>query len=171
MSTETWSALAEFGMVFVTAVYTVATIFIWKATRDNTEATRQVLEAAHRPYVSVSVKVAGEGHKGYQITTTLVNTGNVPARSVRVVTLVTPGDPPTTQYASAETELVLFKGISQPISRPLRDHELPFAHATSNYRAYCYVTYKGMTEQEYSSEASYSCDGLNGITMVAGRFT
>lgn len=34
-------------------IYAIVTGLIWHATWQNTKATRQILEAAHRPYVAV----------------------------------------------------------------------------------------------------------------------
>src|SRR5690348_935053 len=68
---------------FATVVYVIVTIGILRATNENTQVTRYIFEAAHRPYVFVKSITFGPLRRDPRIRAVLFefsNAGSLPAR-------------------------------------------------------------------------------------------
>jgi hypothetical protein len=76
----------------VALLYTILTGFIWYATWQNTRATKNILEAAQRPYLAVrDVRlVRPECFGGAEkIAVTIANVGSIPSREVDISLKIT----------------------------------------------------------------------------------
>src|SRR4051812_2279799 len=81
-----WSdppVITSIVLAAITFFYLIATLLIWHATWQNTKATRQVLEASHRPYVGVAdMRLAVDDLTGdLLLLAKVANVGSVPART------------------------------------------------------------------------------------------
>ena len=82
-----------------TVAYSVLTYLILRATAANTRVTKQIFEAAHRPYLGISNvdTELSQSQRQLKFTCTLKNFGSTPAHNIEVVRheVIIPNVPPS----------------------------------------------------------------------------
>jgi hypothetical protein len=152
----------------VTLLYTLLTGLIWHATWQNTKATREVLEASHRPYVGiVNVNLGGQIGET-NVIVSVSNVGSVPSRDVEMNMELCAG-PNKRSIRGFENSIVLFTGQTFSASLTLTDEELPYQG--TGFHIEVTVRYKGVTDKEYTTRCTYTYrDPLEAFVISAGRF-
>jgi hypothetical protein len=65
----------------VTALYTLLTVLLWRATKRQAELTRDIFEATHRPHLSIEPRLLHPAHPGFiRLEMNLRNHGSIPAQ-------------------------------------------------------------------------------------------
>jgi hypothetical protein len=144
--------------VAIAFLYTVVTIFIWHATWQNTKATREVLQAEHRPYVGiVQVEVRSESLMSSYVDVTIKNVGSVPSRRIEIDVRI--GAPGTTREAFPIIDrepIALFPDQPFTIVVSLSPEEMVFLHRNKDLKALIAIRYEGATEKKYTTNGTYA---------------
>lgn len=155
----------------VIAISTVASVgvslLLWNVTRGYTQVTREIFEAAHRPYIGL-LDLSGDGGQSGNEPVRLGfgakyrNSGSVPGNNVTVRwQLATKSGAEVKFYAPDEKPTVLLPGDEQSTSIWLDlEDELNKAWLDSDLelQVLLVVTYQGVTGSEYShrQEGTYT---------------
>lgn len=146
----------------VIAVSTVASVgvsfLLWNVTRGYTQVTRDIFEAAHRPYIAL-LDLSGDGMQTGDYPVRLVfgakyrNSGSVPANNVTVkwnlttksgagVKFEPPDEKPTVLLPSDEESTSIWLDLEAEFNKAWLDSELEL-------QVSLVVTYRGVTGKEY----------------------
>jgi hypothetical protein len=138
-----------------TVIYVAFTAAILKASRDNTKATRDIFEAAYRPYVSIASVTFGRAKSAAAeagIMFEFRNCGTVPAMDFRYdITVAKDGKIVPTSF-EAVSVLTLFPG------EPFLVWYFPGREELANLEALGFsikASYRGVTNQRHGYEGHY----------------
>jgi hypothetical protein len=155
----------------VTLLYTVLTGLIWYATWQNTKATREVLEASHRPYVGVihaelTGKVMGVPPT---VAISIANAGTIPSRQVKVDFDIRTASG-SRRVSASDNFIALFPGRPVPATFQMSESEFPQC-LQAGFEVVVEVHYKGVTDREYTTRCTFSYTGVHeGFALSAGDF-
>ena len=158
----------------VIAVSTVASLgvsfLLWNVTRGYTQVTRDIFEAAHRPYIAL-LDLSGDGMQSGNYPVRLVfgakyrNSGSVPGNNVTVTWHLTtksgagvkfepPDEKPTVLLPSDEESTSIWLDLEAELNKAWLDSELEL-------RVSLVITYRGVTGKEYGhrQEGTYTPHG------------
>ncbi len=143
-----------------TVVYTVVTAFIWYTTRQNTIATRQVLEASHRPYVGVTLVHVEEMLSSYaDLCATIQNVGTVPSRNVEIELQISfDGSPKKT---STLKNVALLPNQAHVLCCGIGAEEVKFLNSPHKAEAAVEIRYQGMTDKQYRTKTRSTYTGVS----------
>jgi hypothetical protein len=165
-------------LVFLTAVLTVSTIvyvivtgLIWRATRENARATREIIEASHRPYLGIANVRIVHGqllHSALEIV--IQNVGSVPSCGVEVDVKIAPDGKVSRAFAgSSRPPLVLIPGQSFSLMHDLTQEEDKYLQPPKKFEARMKIRYCGGTDKQYTTSGTYARKGIDGFVMVTGQ--
>ena len=154
--------------------YTILTLLIWRATWQNTRATREIIEANQRPYLGITgIEIVKPQYQmgGVKVATTIANVGTVPSRRVKTDITITYPDGKTDRTNEGAPRLVsLFQGQKSATLITLPPERLPLL-STGGFEVSVTVRYQGMTEKQYATRGAYKYTGpLNGFVVTSGHF-
>lgn len=157
--------------VVTTVLYTVLTALIWYAAKQNTQATRDILEAAYRPYVDITrvrLERADTLSSGKNLAIIAKNVGSVPARSVQIDFEVHITGRPPIRESNAETGYVALFPNRIFRSRTM----LPPQESLSRAEVIVTAHYQGVTSKKYRTTTTYTKDegDLNIFVLTAAYF-
>lgn len=158
--------------VAITAVYTLLTALIWNATHKNTQATLQILEAQHRPYLGiVGVELRNDNLMESGISASIKNVGSVPSRRIEVDLEIRLPDGGTRTITHGDRpQFVLFPGNAVHPSIDLTDGEMQYINSDSGLEVAVTVRYQGMSDKQYTTYSSYGYGVLRGFNLTGGTF-
>jgi hypothetical protein len=173
-----WSdppVITSIVLAAITFFYLIATLLIWHATWQNTKATRQVLEASHRPYVGVAdMRLAVDDLTGdLLLLAKVANVGSVPARHVEVeLQLQTQGTTINRQRnASGESgQVALLPGQNFTLRIIVPPEHHPDLNPSSECRTLISIQYSGMSDKKYRTKNTYTYSGNVDFVIASGRF-
>jgi hypothetical protein len=143
----------------VLAICAIANVLIaflmWKTTRAYTKITRQMFLASQRPYIGISTYAHNFSSSGSMIylETKLQNFGNTPAKNVDVITEVFVDGILIIFKNSKVENQTIFPQKSHPICMIADDMTMFLAikNGESHLKLHTHITYKGITDQIYST--------------------
>jgi hypothetical protein len=128
----------------VIAVSTVASVgvsfLLWNVTRGYTQVTRDIFEAAHRPYIAL-LDLSGDG----------VQSGNYPVRLVFGAKFNPPNEKSTVLLPGDEESTSIWLDLEPELNKAWLDSELEL-------QVSLVVTYRGVTGKKYDhrQEGTYA---------------
>jgi hypothetical protein len=159
--------------ISITTVYTILTALIWHATHRNTEATREILEAQHRPYVGIlGAELESETIGDVRIKATVSNVSSIPSRGIEIDFEVRlSGEIHESNLHGDRAQIILFPGGSIYPSLPFSKEMMPYISSDSGLEIAITVRYQGMTNKKYTTYSSYSY-GIEQqrFSLTAGTF-
>lgn len=167
--------LATIG-ILITFAYTVLTWLIWDASRKNTQATREVLEAAHRPYIGIAglaIQDAFDEDNEIRLVVSITNVGTVPARGIEIdVEINLSGKVSRRMGTSERPYIALFPGQTFGGKPALSREEVAFiAQSGCGLTVNVTVSYQGIGDKKYATYGGYEYDGkLQSFTVCSGNF-
>jgi hypothetical protein len=164
--------LAAAGVI-VAVLYTVVTGFIWHATWQNTKITQMMLEAAHRPYISIAeFQFAGRHMGDTRLGFVISNVGSVPAGRIKVDLEIQTPDSVRKLPRGTSATLALFPGRAYPIAVELSGEESKYMNSVSGeLRVNVVVEYQGVYKKQYRTRCSAAHHGADdGFVLVASDF-
>lgn len=158
------TAIAAVAGALITAVYAYFTVLLWRATRRQADITQRMLEASHRPYLTLEAKPPIDVERGpFSFEIVVTNQGNVPATITRWVFTVS-------TISSSNQILHQIEPIELPLNRSLspRDVGLVQMHfgrhevgsPTPSLRLAGLVEYTGLAPRFYRTQ--FDADLLQG---------
>jgi hypothetical protein len=167
------SVLLTMAGVFVTAVYTGLTVFILRATQQNTEATRNVLEAGHRPYLGVvAVGLTHDAFGGpVKVAIGIQNVGSVPSQGVETTAYIRFAWGGWRTVAGDRSRVAIYPGQVVTLSAVLTAQEAQAIFTPKALEVRAIVRYQGVTKKQYTSETTYEyADSQTGFMLTGGNF-
>jgi len=167
---QTVLAIIGVGVAFL---YTILTALIWYATWQNTKATKEILEAAHRPYLGIiGVEIQHEGLGGnITLAATVANVGSVPSRSVEVDLEIRINGRNSRRTGNTDAQVALSHGQSFPCTVILLPKEAYYINTSAGLEVQITVRYQGMAKKQYATYATYNWHGIReGFALSAGNF-
>jgi hypothetical protein len=154
-----------------TIVYVILTALIWHATLQNTRATRQILEASHRPYLGVSRVALREQYiHDSAITVTIQNVGAVPSQRVEVDFKISLAGKDSSAFdGSAHPSIALMPGQSFCLTQDLTDMECEHLQSDGDAKVHIQLRYYGATEKQYRTSGAYACKNGDTFVMISGE--
>jgi archaellum component FlaG (FlaF/FlaG flagellin family) len=167
-------AKATIVIAVATVLYLVATVLLWLTTRRSVNLTRDIFEASHRPYVSIT-EIEAVGLNGddseedetpdrVAIVFTLKNVGNVPAHDLRYeVRVSVDGSLMPALEEEEEPVALLFPGDTGHFF--IETSETSQVDTIRNAKSLSLLitySYKGATQQRYSYKEKASYDSEKG---------
>jgi hypothetical protein len=147
----TWLAQNSTAVITIaTVVYTLLTALIWFTTRENTSATRKVLEASHRPYLGViQVQVDLLHRDSGQLRALVQNVGTAPSRIAKIDLHVDFNGKPTKETVS---EIAFLPNQEHTVCCELGTEDIRLLGSPSEVIATVKISYQGMTRKRYQTE-------------------
>lgn len=161
-------------IAFATVVYTAFTIGIWRATSKNTQATRELLEAAYRPYVGLTEVKFGNilVHGAADLYATVENAGTVPSRNVEVNFRLTVNGRVHKESSAGPPIAILPRQAIAVLCHAFRGEDVRFVNPPANIEVTFEINYQGMTEARYCTEASCAYKNVNDPFLITiGKLT
>lgn len=156
------------GIAIFTFIYVILTGLIWRATLQNTKATREMLEASNRPYLGISGVTINHKdllHSG--IVVAIQNVGSVPSPRVEVdLKISLAGKVSRTFDGSGRPHFVAMPGESFRLTEDLTDAEhqrLKDGDLEADIR----IRYCGASNKQYRTDAAYTYKDTEGFVIVS----
>ena len=163
--------ILTFVIAICTFVYVIVTALIWSATLQNTRATRQMIESSQRPYLGSSSVSISHGHMAHSaIDVKVTNVGSVPGHKVEVNMLLTSAEytSETIGGGGVDHQIFLLPGKSWTLTKELTDAENDILKKGS-LMVEVHIRYHGATDKQHRTDATYSCNDINGCVLVRGQ--
>jgi hypothetical protein len=178
--TASWDDPVTVATVVV-AIFTVVSVivsaFMWSETREQARISREIFEAAHRPYIGITelsgaMSIQGKVH-GW-VTVLIKNSGSVPAYRLKILWRLSIGDIVLPDTKTAERVMVLLPDdptritldyyFSQDYMEKLNGAPLDILVT---------IKYKGVTDKEYNytQHAVYNRSDERGYVMTEADST
>jgi hypothetical protein len=181
LQTASWKDPITVATVVV-AVFTVVSVivsaFMWNATRQQARISRQIFEAAHRPYIGVTeftgiMSISGVVACG--LTVSVSNSGTVPAKNLTARWTVTLEEEQIYAGRSDEGPSVLLPGESKYLrtNYQMGKDKYEKLQAGSILKISVNLEYQGVTEQPYSYTqfGEFDVKRQRGYVMTEARST
>ena len=166
--------IATVVIAFATVAYTAFTIGIWRATSRNTQATRELLEAAYRPYLGLTVVKFGGllVHGAADLYATVENAGAVPSRNVEIDFRLTINGRVHREGRAGPPLAMLPKQSVTILCHAFRGEESRFVNPPANMEVAFEIHYQGMTKARYSTQASCTYKSVTDPFLITtGKLT
>jgi hypothetical protein len=161
----------------VVAVFTVVSVivsaFMWSATREQARISREIFEAAHRPYVGV-LELSGSMSIGARVdgwlSILIKNSGTVPAYQLRAFWLLSIGDVVILDTRGTEKASVLLpdEPTRLHLNYVISKEQFSELKEGANLNIVVSIKYKGVTKKEYdyTQHAIYTASNQLGYVMM-----
>jgi hypothetical protein len=180
LQAATWRdpiTVATVVVAIFTVVSVVVSAFMWSATRKQAQISREIFEAAHRPYVGVDNVNAfiypGRNGTTLQIGITTKNSGSVPARHIVVMWSVSLLGQDVPREPHVDQAIVLLPEQSRVINTShLLSGEMytAFRLPDSLVEIVATIKYKGVTEKDYNYRQHAVFHTSQGVAMTGADF-
>lgn len=160
--------------VVIALIYTIVTGLICHATWQNTSATKNVLEAAYRPYVGITNVELPYDQIGAdpRLAVTIKNVGSVPSRYIEVdLEIRIAGVASSLAGWGRRDYIALLPGQSFVPSSDLSRENNPELQPGSEFTVLVQIKYKGMTDKQYTTQSTYTyAPDDSKFVISAGQF-